>query len=151
MSAQRWPAPAADYRFTLKVDVEPAVVVDTTSRGTSLFIPIVGGTVTGEEITAEILPGGGDWANDLSSGEFVVRAKYHLRTDDGAMVAVDNVGVWHERADGTPYFVTTPRFDAPAGRYDWMNRGVFVGMATERSQRRIDIDVYSLSSEGTCE
>lgn len=147
MSAQRWPAPAADYRFTLKVDVEPAVVVDTTSWGTSLFIPIVGGTVTGEEITAEILPGGGDWANDLSSGEFVVRAKYHLRTDDGAMVAVDNVGVWHERADGTPYFVTTPRFDAPAGRYDWMNRGVFVGMAIERNPRRIEIDVYSLSGD----
>ena len=147
MSAQRWSAPAADYRFTLRVDVEPPIPVDTTSRGASLFIPIVGGTVTGEEITAEILAGGGDWANDLSSGEFVVRAKYHLRTDDGAMVAVDNVGVWHERADGTPYFVTTPRFDAPAGRYDWMNRGVFVGMAIERNPRRIEIDVYSLSGD----
>ena len=145
MNTRRPITPDAAPVLTLHVDIDATIPAVSDERGTSVFIPILGGLATGPDISAEVLPGGGDWAVDRRSGEFVVHARYHLRTDDGAVIGVDNVGVWRERQGGSPYFVTTPRFTAPPGRYDWMNRAVFVGMAVERGSERIDIEVYRLT------
>jgi hypothetical protein len=144
MTPARKGPPRATHILTLHVDVDPAIAVQSTERGTSMFIPIVGGRASGPGLNAEIMRGGGDWAVDRRSGEFNVHARYHLCTDDGVVIGVDNVGIWLEQPGAPPYFVTAPRFDAPRGRYEWMTRAVFVGIARERSAERIDIAVFHL-------
>ena len=145
MSTSRFAAPATVPLMTLHVDVEASVPIEATERGTTMFIPIVGGRASGDRIAAEICRGGGDWATDWRSGDFHVHARYRLRTDDGVVIGVDNIGVWREIEPGSAYFVTAPRFAAPPGRYEWLNRQVCLGMALERSPTLIEIDVYALT------
>lgn len=142
----RFPVPRVEPVFTLFVDVEPPIATETTPAGIALLIPIVGGRVAGPRLSGELLRGGEDSARDRPSGIFQVHARYHLRTDDGVTIAVENLGVWRERPGESPYFVTAPTFTAPDGQHSWLNRGVFIGMAVERSIERIEIDVSALTA-----
>jgi hypothetical protein len=59
-------------------------------------------------------------------------AIYAIRTDDGATIMVDNRGIVTsaETNGGEPYVRSTPTFHAPAGKYEWLNEGIFVGSVT---------------------
>jgi hypothetical protein len=59
-----------------------------------------------------------------------VNALYSLRTDDGAVIVVDNRGIIvppATGAGGAAYVRTHPTFHAPQGKYDWLNKTAFVG------------------------
>jgi hypothetical protein len=94
--------------------------------------------VEGPIIRGEILPGA-DWQFTRRDGVTAVDATYALRTDDGVMVQIRNRGLRHGPPDvmsalaegrevdpSAYYFRAAPEFIAPAGRYEWLNRSVFV-------------------------
>jgi hypothetical protein len=105
--------------------------------GTQRVIPITGGKIVGPQIRADVIPGGFDWNLSRSDGAGMVEASYYCRTDDGVVIRITNIGVGGgpgartggpPPADGEPFIMfTTPSFEAPAGKYDWLNRSVFVG------------------------
>ena len=48
---------------------------------------------------------------------------------------------------GQPYIVTTPRFFAPAGRYEWLNYGAYVGAlsgSVKDGVGGVDIVIYRM-------
>lgn len=135
-------SPSATHVFSLEVDLLPPVVLSTSAVEQRLFIPIVGGTVSGPRFRGRILPGGGDWAVERSDGAMDIHAHYLIRSDDGVVVEVDNRGHWREMPDGHPYFVTAPVFSVDDDRYRWLTGSVFIGMAHEVDETRIVIDVY---------
>ena len=111
-----------------------------TPHGRRRIIPILGGTVTGARLEAEIVPGGADWQYVRGDGVVELEARYSIRTRDGVEIAVTNRGLRRaspevmerlsrgETVDpALVYFRTVPVFEAPAGPYDWLNRSVFVG------------------------
>jgi hypothetical protein len=72
-------------------------------------------------------------------GVTVADAIYALKTDDGVIIQIHNKGLRHgppevmarlvagEEVDPADYyFRTVPEFIAPVGKYDWMNRSIFV-------------------------
>ena len=68
-----------------------------------------------------------------------VNALYSIRTDDGAVIVVDNRGIivppppaaaGGAAAPAAGYVRTSPRFHAPQGKYDWLNKTVFIGTIT---------------------
>ena len=132
-------APRLEFFCELNVTLDPAMVVGDTPRGTRRIIPITGGSVVGPGIKGEILKGGADWQIVRKDGVAELEAHYQFKTDDGTVIYIKNVGVRvatpevaakiakGENVDASQYyFRTTPRFEAPMGKYAWINDTLFI-------------------------
>jgi len=131
--------PGYEFVCELNARLEPPIVIGATPAGLKRVVPITGGRVEGPLLRGTGLPGGADWQYQRSDGVWVLEAIYLVRTDDGVTIQVRNRGLRHgapavmqRLAAGEPvdpseyYFRATPSFDAPAGRHEWLNRGIFV-------------------------
>jgi hypothetical protein len=137
--SQAQTAPSLEYFCDLKVKLNPALIVGETPHGTRRIIPIVGGTVEGPKIKGEVLNGGADWQILRADGVTELEAHYQFKTDDGTLIYVKNTGIRAatpeiaarlakgEKVDASEYyFRATPKFEAPKGKYDWINNSLFV-------------------------
>lgn len=142
--------------FEASAFLGPVWEVGPTPAGVRRVVPITGGTFHGPQLRGTILAGGADWQHLRSDGVMVVEAQYLLRTEDEVLIQVRNSGLRHgpgaviERLaageDVDPreyYFRTTPSLAAPAGRYEWLNRCVFVCTAA-RSAHAVRLWVYQV-------
>jgi hypothetical protein len=116
------------------------IPIGKTVDGTRRIIPIFeGGSVEGPLIKGALMGNAADWQLTRPDGVTVVEAIYALKTDDGVIIQIRNKGLRHgppevmarlvagEEVDPAEYyFRTIPEFIAPVGKYDWMNRSVFV-------------------------
>lgn len=118
------PAPTLRLVLQARVSIAPAVEVGMSDQGKRRFIPITGGSFTGDDIKGEVMAGGADWQLDRPDGVREIDAHYALRTDDGAVIIVRNRGL---SVPDARYLLTVPSFQAPAGKYEWLNRRVFLG------------------------
>jgi hypothetical protein len=130
-----------DLQLLLEVRavLDAAVVVGNTPVGLKRVVPILSGTFSGPDIRGTIVPGGADWQYVRADDVTVVEARYLLRTDDDVLIEVHNRGIRHgptetmkrlaagESVDPSEYyFRATPVLTAPAGKYEWLNRHLFV-------------------------
>jgi hypothetical protein len=121
-------APRLEFVFEEVVSLAPATSPGKTSLGGRNIIPITGGKFEGPAIRGTIIPGGWDWQLMRADGCTQVKADYMLKTDDGVVINVVNTGAICPGADGKPAPVrTSPVFEAPIGKYDWLNRAAFIG------------------------
>ena len=141
----------------IDVDVGPIRDLGPTPHGRRRIIAILGGTVSGSRLEADIVPGGADWQYVRDDGILELVARYSIRTRDGVEIAINNCGlrrappeVMERLSRGEPvdpalvYFRTVPTFEAPAGPYDWLNRSVFVATAA-RLPDKVQIKVFELT------
>ena len=135
---------------------EPLVVGDT-PLGVRRIIPITGGRVEGPRLEGAVLPGGADWQIVRGDGGAMLEARYTIRTVDGALIYVRNIGLRVGPADtlarlgrGEPvdpaayYFRTTPRFETGAAAYAWLNDVIAVGSAVRRPEAVV-LDFYAVT------
>lgn len=125
------------------------------SRG---YVGLLGGEVDGPRLAGRVVPhSGGDWPRIWASGLIEFEAHYMLEADDGAPIYIHNRGIAYsspealarieagEAADAAEtYCRVTPRFEAPAGPHDWLNRTIFVG-AAERRGGSTFFDYYAVT------
>jgi hypothetical protein len=117
----------AELLMTLDVELKaPIVTVGKTDRGFLRLIPITGGTFSGDKLRGRVVPGGYDWNLQVDGERTRVHARYALMTDDGAAISVDNEG-WLDARCPDRAVITTPRLEAAAGKYDFLNGRVFLG------------------------
>ncbi|MEO8467450.1 MAG: DUF3237 family protein [Gammaproteobacteria bacterium] len=131
-AGKRWPvpdvtAPGNEFVMEFYVTISAAVSVGPSEHGIRRFIPITGGRFAGSGIKGEVLAGGADWQLGRPDGVAEVNAIYSIKTDDGAVIEVENQGIITPANGGIGYARTSPRFHAPNGRYDWLNKTLFVG------------------------
>jgi hypothetical protein len=148
--------PALTEMFEARVRVAPAQELGEIGGGRRRIIPILGGTVSGERLTGEVLPGGADWQTIFPDGRTEVLARYTLRAADGALIGVVNRGLRR----GPPeviarltagevvdpfayYFRTSPTFEVAAGPHDWLLNFVFVGVGV-REPDCVRLRVFAL-------
>jgi len=125
--------------FTATVAVDPTIDLGPSALGDRRLVPIVSGTFAGPRMKGEILTGGIDWQLLRADKVARIEAHYVLKTDDEVLIRVINCGfrygppeVMQRLAAGDPvdpseyYFRAAPIFDAPCGRYDWLNRSLFI-------------------------
>jgi hypothetical protein len=125
--------------FEVRGALDAPVVVGDTPVGLKRVVPILGGTFSGPEMRGTIVPGGADWQYVRPDGVTVVEARYLLRTDDEVLIEVHNRGIRHGPAEtmrrlaagenvdpNEYYFRAAPVLTAPAGKYEWLNRNLFV-------------------------
>ena len=132
-------APRLEFFCSLTVKLDKPLVLGETPHGTRRIIYILGGGVEGPFIQGEILPGGADWQVVRNDGVAELDAHYQLKTNDGVLIYVKNMGLRvaspevaariarGENVDASEYyFRTSPKFEAPAGKYAWINNTLFI-------------------------
>jgi len=147
-----------EFRHVCDIDVEVGPIRDlgATPHGRRRIIPILGGRVRGPQLEGHIVPGGADWQYLRSDGVLELVARYSILTTDGVEIAITNRGLRRatpeimeqlsrgEVVDPTlVYFRAAPTFDAPAGRYEWLNRSVFVATAA-RLPDKVQVGVFEV-------
>jgi hypothetical protein len=142
-------APKLEFVYECDATLSDALPFGQTLEGTRRVIPITGGRVTGPQIRGQLVGGGFDWNLSRSDGASMVDASYYLRTDDGVIIRITNRGVGGppaaaagRRAGGAGaaaeafLMFTTPSFETPIGKYDWLTRSTFVGTLGVRANTR---------------
>ena len=131
------PAPQMVLAFEETVTLADGMPVGQTPLGIRNIVPITGGTFWGPGdgpsdaigIKGTIVPGGWDWQLAHGGDCGSIKADYMLKTDDGAIINVINAGNLCRPAAGEkmkPGY-TSPVFEAPLGKYDWLNKSAFIG------------------------
>ena len=140
--AQDFPEPPQlEFAFEVQVQVaDPVVVAELPSGQTRRIIDILGGTAKGPALEGEVLPGGADWQLIRRSDGFTdIDARYTIRTDEGHLIYVSNIGIRHASPDvmeklnagetvdqSQIYFRAVPKFETDAPGLEWMLNHVFV-------------------------
>jgi hypothetical protein len=120
--------PTLEFVFEETVTLGQGVDPGATAQGGRFIIPITGGTFEGPNIKGTVMPGGWDWQLIRPDGCREVEADYFLKTDDGVVINVVNVGVICPGEGGArPPVRTHPVFEAPRGKYEWLSKAAFIG------------------------
>jgi hypothetical protein len=150
--------PGLEFVYEAHGNLGPPVPIGETADGTRRIIPIFeGGSVVGPLIRGRLLGSASDFQLTRPDGVTVADALYALETDDGVIIQIRNRGLRHgppdvmarlaagEEVDPTDYyFRTVPEFIAPKGRYDWLNRSIFIGSGA-RSKAGIRLWVWRVT------
>jgi hypothetical protein len=129
---------ALELALRLEVQLGPEEDLGPSADGHRINYPIIGGRFAGPGISGIVIPGGADMSVRRPDGVTLISALYRIKTDDDATIIVDNQGIWRPlyrdevsrngaSRPADAYLRTTPRFIAPVGKYDWLNRSVFIG------------------------
>lgn len=150
--------PGLEFVYEAEGDLAAPVAIGDTPDGTRRIIPILeGGRVEGPLIRGALMGSAADWQLTRADGVTVADATYALRTDDGVVIQIRNRGLRHgppevmqrlaagEVVDPADYyFRTVPEFIAPLGRYEWMNRSIFI-CSGARFHRSIKLWVWRVT------
>jgi hypothetical protein len=133
--------PVLTFAFELRAQIGPPQEIGEVRGGRRRIVPISGGTFEGPGLRGTILPGGADWQVIHPDGFFDLDTRYTIRTDAGALIYVQNVGMRHSAPEvmqrlmagevvdpALVYFRTSPRFETAASDLQWLTRAIFVGM-----------------------
>lgn len=90
-----------------------------TLLGDRTVFDIDGGSFEGPNIGGRILASGGDWLTRTVTGS-QMDVRMLLETDDGVAILFRYSGRASQR-DGEPHIEVAGSFDAPEGRYAWLN------------------------------
>lgn len=152
------PIQAPPLRHLADLDVELGVPIELGDgpRGRRRIIPIIGGRVTGERLSGEILNLGADWQTIFNDGTSELDTRYAIRTEDDAMIDIRNFGFRHgpkevvdalmrgETVDPSRYYMRThPRFETGDPRYAWLNRTICIGTGA-RLAGRVRITLFEV-------
>jgi Protein of unknown function (DUF3237) len=143
MSSNRLPEPRMTKIFRLEANLGEALDVGNVAQGRRRIVPLIGGTFAGPELNGSLLPGASaDWQIVLPDGTALGDIRYTLRTDHGDLLYVRSQGVRHgsaevlarlgrgEEVDASEYvFRTATQIETAASGFDWLNKGVFIGVA----------------------
>ena len=132
--------PELEFVFAAEGKLADAIQIGQTHEGMRRIIPILDGHFSGPAIRGSFVNiGAADWQFTRSDGVTQAEATYAIKTDDDVIIQVENFGLRHGPAavmqrlvageDVNPaeyYFRTNPRFKAPTGKYDWLNKSIFI-------------------------
>ncbi|HET6333481.1 MAG TPA: DUF3237 domain-containing protein [Polyangiales bacterium] len=109
-----------------------SVSVGASKRGSRNIVPITGGTTEGR-IEGGVLSGGADF--QLSAGgEFILDARYTLKTKEGELIIVRNCG---------PIGALVPVFEAKAsGPYGWVNANTWLSSDPGIGPGVVNLTIY---------
>ncbi len=123
---------AFQYEFVFEAAIKraDAMNVGSSKFGSRRVVNLLGGSFTGPNIKGEVPAGGTSMYVERPDGATVVEAQYMLKTDDGFLILTRNDGLIVPMGEGKPpYIRTTATFEAPIGKYDWLNKAIFLGIA----------------------
>ncbi len=150
------PQPTLRHVADLTIKLDPIVEIGQGKGGTRRIIPIVGGQVSGPAFSGEIMNVGADWQTIFASGLAELDTRYAFRTDDGAVIEIQNFGYRHgpsdvmqkvaagEDVDPSHYYMRThARLETGHPDYQWVNNTLFVGVGG-RLKSSVMLSLYAV-------
>jgi pyruvate/2-oxoglutarate dehydrogenase complex dihydrolipoamide dehydrogenase (E3) component len=145
--ASRPPDPHLTRVYRLEATLGQALDLGDTAHGHRRIVPLTGGTFTGAEINGKLLPGASaDWQLLLPDGTALGDVRYTLQTDRGDLLYVQSRAVRHGNAEvlarlargedvdpGEYTFRTSTQIETAAADLDWLNKGIFIGVAARQA------------------
>ncbi|EBA04573.1 hypothetical protein RB2150_10826 [Rhodobacteraceae bacterium HTCC2150] len=142
--------------FSYVAEVATPQVAPKGPYGTRRFIPITGGTFMGDRVSGKLLGGGADCQLIRPDGVAEMSVRLPFETDDGVMFLMRGLALRHGSAEvmqriingeDVPseeyYFRESMIFEAPKGKYDWLNK--ILAIATgDRRKDTVHINVFEL-------
>lgn len=138
--AKRLSEPQLEFLFSMALEVEQPAHVGATPLGRRRSVGVKSGSFEGPDLRGYVVAGN-DWIVVRKDGVLVQDVRLDLETDDGHLLLMSYRGMRHgppevmERVEAGKdvdpseyYFRTTPVFEAPEGRYDWLNKLIAVGV-----------------------
>jgi hypothetical protein len=139
----RLPEPRLTKVYRLEATLGSVLDGGDVAQGRRRIVPLVGGTFTGPTLSGTLLPGSSaDWQIITADGTAFGDIRYTLETDRGDLLYVQSRGVRHgsaavlarlgrgEDIDPSEYvFRTSTQIETAAADLDWLNKGVFIGVA----------------------
>ena len=126
--------------FVMRLDVKPIVIVGETPGSFRRIGIVPSGTFAGERLNGKVLDGGSDWQTVRGDGSTTLDVRLILQTDDGVNITMAYRGIRHGAVDviqrlekgdevdpASYYFRINPIFEAPAGKYESLNRMIAIG------------------------
>ena len=148
--------PPLEFVAHLSIDVGAPIDLGDLPDGHRRMVPILGGTVTGSRLRGRVLPAGADHQHLRSARVTELDARYVVETDDGARIAVHNVGLRVGSADDVAallrdepvdpdriHFRTQPRLSTAHPDHAWINDILFVATG-ERTPTTVELDVFAV-------
>ncbi len=141
--SSRLPEPRLTQVYRLEATLGQPLDLGDTARGHRRIVPLTGGTFSGPEISGELLGGASaDWQAILPDGTVLGDIRYTLQTDPGELIYVQSRSVRHgsaevldrlsrgEEVDASEYtFRTSTQIETASPDLDWLNKGIFIGVA----------------------
>ncbi|GAA1460324.1 DUF3237 domain-containing protein [Williamsia maris] len=149
-------APPLEFVAHLSIAVGTPIDLGALPNGHRRMVPILGGTVAGPRLRGRVLPAGADHQYLRSDRVTELDARYAVETDDGARIAVHNIGLRVGSAADVAallrdepvdpnriYFRTQPRLSTAHPDYAWLDDTLFVA-AGERTPTTVELDVFAV-------
>jgi len=154
-ATNRLPAPELTHVYRLEATLGEPLDLGDLAQGHRRIVPLSGGTFTGPEISGKLLPGASaDWQILLADGTALGDIRYTLQTERGDLLYVQSRSVRHgsaevlarlargEDVDASEYtFRTSTQIETAAPDLDWLNKGIFIGVAA-RGAAGVIYDTY---------
>ena len=151
---KRLPPPSLSFLCDMELTVEGAHLPGKTPIGNRRIIRVTGGSLRGELLNAEVVPGGDDWITVREDGTIIQDVRILLKTDDGKLILMTYRGIRTgplevlQRLDSNKevdpdeyYFRTAPIFETASSKYDWLNRRLFVSRGI-RLPDKVNYSIY---------
>ncbi len=150
-------APSLAPMAQVRCEVGQLVTLGQGPYGERRYVPLLGGTVEGPELSGTIEPGGVDWQVARADGALDIGAHYVVRTIDGALIEVQSNGLRHGPPEvmarlgrGEPvgrdeyFFKTVMRFTT--GHPEWLHLNKTMALAVgQREARLVVLDVFRIA------
>lgn len=133
--------PQAELVYEAIVDVASVRHMGPGPLGERRMVAIAGGTFSGPGLKGKILAGGADRQLWRTDGVRQLDALYEMETEDGALITVHNQVLIHEAPGAPRYAFSQLHITAPLGRYDWLNKLVYVGTLDSLAPERLAVVV----------
>ncbi|MFK7874588.1 MAG: DUF3237 domain-containing protein [Paracoccaceae bacterium] len=144
------------HSFTLQIELGAPIEMGKGRAGQRRIIPILGGVALGPDIKGDVLNIGADWQTIFDDGAAHLDTRYALRSHDGAIIEVVNIGVRHgppkviarlaagEDVDPSQYYMrTAARLETGDPAYAWVNHTLFVCAGIRRASA-VEIAYYAV-------
>ena len=139
------PTPRLELLSHAVIQVAAPQSLSRTPAGERRVVQILSGRFEGR-LNGEVLPGGADHQIVAPDGTSHLNASYVIRTDDNALIQVQNTGIRHGVVGDDPlkyYFRSTPRFETGHERYLWLNKIVAICTGA-RTPDSVLLDFYEV-------
>ncbi|HTX13377.1 MAG TPA: DUF3237 domain-containing protein [Solirubrobacteraceae bacterium] len=158
MNNFKLPDPRLTPLYRLEAALGQPLDLGDTAKGRRRIVPLTSGTFTGPALSGVLVPGASaDWQIVLADGTAFGDIRYTLQTDDGDVLYVQSRSVRYgseevlarlgrgEDVDPSEYtFRTATQIETAAPALDWLNKGVFIGVAA-RQAAGVIYEIYLVS------
>ncbi|WP_408010151.1 DUF3237 domain-containing protein [Pseudalkalibacillus sp. A8] len=150
------PPPSLSFLCDMELTVEDAHLPGNTPLGNRRIIRVSGGALRGDQLNADVIPGGDDWITVREDGTIIQDVRILLKTGEGELIMMTYRGIRTgepeilQRLDNNEfvdpddyYFRTSPIFETASTKYNWLNSRIFVSRGI-RLPGKVNYSIYTV-------